>query len=146
MATRFRTVLQFPSWNLRFHDVCRAYKVPHVCLLGSRVRRRLTCNRTTLLTVTATSYNTVKTVTVPQVTAFATTTVASGGKLYKRQGIPSRVPLVATPIATAVADPIFTIFPSIAQNDSIAAEAYSACSCLHIVSSTVTAQPTIQFV
>ena len=150
MATRLGPVLQFFAQHHRLHDVFRTYEISHVCCHSSRLLPLLTYSRTTVTTVTATSYDDiVKTVTVPQVTAFATTTITSGEKGYKRE-IASSIPLVVAPIpvaATATADdPIISLFPSIAQNASIAAGAYSACSCLRLTSSTVTAQPTIQVV
>ena len=150
MVTRLRPVLQFSAWHHRLHDIFRTYEISHVCCHSSTLHPPLTYSRTTVTTVTATSYDdVVKTITVPQVTAFATTTITSGEEVQKRQ-IASSIPLVVAPIpvaATATADdPVISLFPSIAQNASIAAGAYSACSCLGLTSSTVTAQPTIQFV
>ncbi|CAD6592636.1 MAG: hypothetical protein ASARMPRED_006482 [Alectoria sarmentosa] len=102
---------------------------------------------TTISTVTATTYDTVETVTVPQATAFATTTTTNGQIVLRREDSALNVPFVVAPIpiaATATAnDPIISQFPSDAQNASIAAEDYSACSCLGITSSTVTAAPSV---
>lgn len=108
----------------------------------------LTHSRTTLSTITKTSYDTLESVTIAQVTALATTT--ESGEIVKRQDNASYVQTIVAPepiIATATANnPIVSMFASIAQNASIAEQVYSACSCLRLTSSTVTAQPTRQIV
>ena len=149
MGIRLRTILQFFTRHLRSNDVCRTYKILHVCRPKPGMRQPLTLGRTTVTTITTTSYESLITVTVPEVTVFATTTITSGERIHKRQGDVYHGPLevASPPIApTAIRDPIISIFPSITQNELIAAAAYSACSCLDIKSSTVTAQPTMQFV
>ena len=102
------------------------------------VQEILTSCRTTVTTITKTSYDTIETVTT------------LGEILHKRQANISSVPFLVAPvpiIATATAnDPIVAGFPSIAQNASLVAEVYSACSCLRLTPSTITAQPSIQFV
>ena len=153
MDRRLDAVLQLFAEHLRLHFVCGTYQVSHVCAEHPGVLQEiLTSCRSTITTVTETSYDTVETVTVPQTTAFTTITDTppSGGILHKRQANTSSVPLLIAPvpiIATATGnDPIVTNFPSIAQNASLAAEAYSACSCLRLTTSTITTQPSIQIV
>ena len=84
--------------------------------------------------MTATSYETTETVTVAEAIAFSTTTTTIAN-IFKRQNNPTRTtnPL---PSITSVAD----------KDAGIASSVYSACSCLRLSPSTVSAQLTVQAV
>lgn len=82
----------------------------------------------------ATDYDATSTVVVPQFTAFATVT-STIANINKRQDQPM-----------APENSVALIISAVSRNALIAASAYSACSCLHLTSSTVEYRTTIQTV